>query len=148
MCYTSFYVLRLCSGLAQNYAVLQIVWENHKRIPKETSASSHKLLYQAGFIRESTAGRYYLLPLGWKAHAKIQQIIKEEMDKAGAQEMLAPVLHPISLWKETNRTNSVGFELMAIKDRNETEFVLGGTAEEMLVDLVRKFQLSCQRFTI
>ena len=70
------------------------------------------------------------------------------MDKAGAQEMLAPVLHPISLWKETNRTNSVGFELMAIKDRNETEFVLGGTAEEMLVDLVRKFQLSCQRFTI
>lgn len=113
-----------------------------KESPRETSASSHKLLYQAGFIRESTAGRYYLLPLGWKAHAKIQQIIKEEMDKAGAQEMLAPVLHPISLWKETNRTNSVGFELMAIKDRNETEFVLGGTAEEMLVDLVRKFQLS------
>ncbi len=110
--------------------------------PREASASSHKLLYQAGFIRESTAGRYYLLPLGWKTHNKIQQIIKEEMDKAGAQEMFAPILHPISLWKETNRTNSVGFELMAIKDRNETEFVLGGTAEEMLVDLVRKFQLS------
>jgi prolyl-tRNA synthetase len=64
------------------------------------------------------------------------------MDQAGAQELIAPVLHPKSLWKETNRTNSVGFELMSIKDRNEMEFVLGGTAEEMLVDLVRKFQIS------
>lgn len=113
-----------------------------KEAPREASASSHKLLYQAGFIRESTAGRYYLLPLGLKVHSKIQKIIKEEMDGAGAQEMIAPVLHPIDLWKETNRTNSVGFELMSVKDRNETEFVLGGTAEEMLVDLVRKFQIS------
>ncbi len=113
-----------------------------KNAPKDTVLNSHRLLYKAGFIRESTAGRYYLLPLGWKTHYKIQQIVKDEMDKAGAQEMLSPVLHPISLWKETNRTNSVGFELMAIKDRNETEFVLGGTAEEMFMDLVRKFQLS------
>lgn len=113
-----------------------------KEAPREASASSHKLLYQAGFIRESTAGRYYLLPLGLRVHNKIQKIIKEEMDGAGAQEMIAPVLHPIDLWKETNRTNSVGFELMSVKDRNETEFILGGTAEEMLVDLVRKFQIS------
>src|SRR3989344_1240180 len=73
---------------------------------------------------------------------KIKAIIKEEMDKAGAQEMITPVLHPKYLWEETNRTESVGFELMSIKDRNEMEFVLGGTAEEMLVDVVRKFQLS------
>ena len=113
-----------------------------KETPKDAVFASHKLLYQAGFIRESTAGRYYLLPLGLRAHQKIQKIIKEEMDRAGAQEMIAPVLHPKELWKETNRTSSVGFELMSIKDRNESEFVLGGTAEEMLVDLVRKFQIS------
>ncbi len=113
-----------------------------KDTPKDAALISHKLLYRAGFIRESTAGRYYLLPLGLKVQQKIQQIIKAEMDKAGAQEMIAPILHPKSLWAETNRTNSVGFELMSIKDRNEMEFVLGGTAEEMLVDLVRKFQLS------
>lgn len=113
-----------------------------KETPSDATLISHKLLYQGGFIRESTAGRYYLLPLGMRVQQKVQQVIKEEMDAAGAQEMIAPVLHPIELWKETNRTNSVGFELMAIKDRNDTEFVLGGTAEEMLVDLVRKFQLS------
>lgn len=113
-----------------------------KETPKDAILASHKLLYRAGFIRESTAGRYYMLPLGMRVQQKIQAIIKKEMDKAGAQELLTPVLHPIALWKETNRTTSVGFELMTIKDRSEMEFVLGGTAEEMLVDLVRKFQIS------
>lgn len=113
-----------------------------KDTPKDAVLSSHKLLHQGGFIRESTAGRYYLLPLGLKVQQKIQKIVKEEMDKAGAQEMTTPILHPKALWEETNRTNSVGFELVTIKDRNEMEFVLGGTAEEMLVELVRKFQIS------
>ncbi len=113
-----------------------------KEAPKDATLTSHKLLYQAGYIRESTAGRYYLLPLGLRVHEKIKQIIKQEMDNAGGQEMVAPILHPKYLWKETNRTSTVGFELMSIKDRNEMEFVLGGTAEEMLVDLVRKFQIS------
>ena len=110
--------------------------------PKDVVQISQKLLHRGGFVRESSAGRYYFLPLGWRVHQKIQAIIKEEMDQAGAEEMITPVLHPIELWKETNRTNSVGFELMKIKDRNEMEFVLGGTAEEMLVELVRKFQVS------
>lgn len=113
-----------------------------KSAPKDAVLISHKLLYQAGYIRESTAGRYYFLPLGMRVHQKIQNVIKEEMDKVGAQEMITPILHPKYLWKETNRTNSVGFELMSVKDRSEIEFVLGGTAEEMLVDLVRKFQIS------
>src|SRR5215467_13914838 len=113
-----------------------------KDTPRDAVLVSHKLLYRAGFIRESTAGRYYLLPLGLRVHENIKKIFKEEMDAAGAQEMVTPVLHPKELWKETNRTTSVGFELMSIKDRSEMEFVLGGTAEEMLVDLVRKFQIS------
>ncbi len=103
---------------------------------------SHQLLLKGGFIRESTAGRYYFLPLGWRVHEKIKGIIKEEMDAAGAQEMIAPVLHPLELWKETNRTDTAGFELMRIEDQRGAQFALGGTAEEMFVDLVRKLQLS------
>ncbi len=113
-----------------------------REAPTDATMVSHKLLYQAGFIRESTAGRYYYLPLGWRVHDKIKAIIKEEMDKTGAQEMIAPVLHPLDLWKETNRTATTGFELMRVKDMRGSEFALGGTAEEMFVDLVRKFKLS------
>lgn len=104
--------------------------------------TSHRLLVQAGFIRESTAGRYYLLPLGVRVQEKIIKIIRDHMNDAGAQEVLMPVLHPIELWQETNRTSTTGFELMRVKDRRDSEFVLGGTAEEMAVDLVRKFNLS------
>jgi len=113
-----------------------------KEPQRDMKAASHKLLYQAGYIRESTAGRYFFLPLGILVRNKIVNIIREEMNKAGAQEMIAPVLHPLELWKETNRTDTAGFELMTIKDRRDAEFALGGTAEEMFVDVVRKFQIS------
>ena len=103
---------------------------------------SHQLLVKGGFIRESAAGRYFFLPLGWKVHDRIKRIIKEEMDKTGAQEMLTPTLHPLELWEETNRNNSVGFELMKIQDQRGASFALGGTAEEMFVDVVRKLRLS------
>lgn len=116
--------------------------KTNKETPASATLVSHQLLYRAGFIRESAAGRYYLLPLGLKVHQKIQAIIKQEMDKTGAQELVSPVLHPLELWQETNRSASVGFELMKIKDRGGSEFVLGGTAEEMIIDLVRKFKLS------
>src|SRR3989344_3055624 len=103
---------------------------------------SHQLLLKGGFIEESAAGRYFFLPLGWRVHEKIKQIIKDEMDRAGAQEMVSPVLHPLELWQETNRTKTTGFELTTIKDRRGAYFALGGTAEEMFVDVVRKFQIS------
>lgn len=113
-----------------------------REAPADYKLTSHKFLYQAGFVRESTAGRNYFLPLGMRVHDKISRIIEEEMDKAGAQKMISPVLHPLELWQETNRTSSAGFELMKIKDRRGAEFALGGTAEEMFVDLVRKMKLS------
>src|SRR5581483_7073599 len=92
-----------------------------KETPKDAVVASHILLYRAGFIRASVAGRYFMLPLAMRVQQKIQKIIKEEMDKVGYEEMLSPVLHPKALWAETNRTNSVGFELMTIKDRSEFE---------------------------
>src|SRR3989338_4276615 len=113
-----------------------------KSVPKDARATSHRLLYKGGFIRESTAGRYYFLTLGLRVSKKIINIIKKEMDKAGAQELVTPVLHPLELWEETNRNKEAGFELMVIKDRRGAKFALGGTAEEMMIDLVRKFQLS------
>lgn len=116
--------------------------KTEKNASSEASNSSYQLLYRGGFIREASAGRYYFLPLGIRVQQKIVALIKKEMDKAEAQEMIAPALHSLQLWKETNRTNTAGFELMRIKDRHGAEFALGGTAEEMFVDLIRKFQIS------
>ncbi len=120
----------------------QYFLKTSKTVSDEDKIVSARLLKQAGYIRESAAGRYFILPIAQKVQQKIMQIVKEEMDGVGAQEMLAPVLHPLELWKETNRTNTAGFELMKVKDRRDSEFALGGTAEEMFVDLVRKFELS------
>lgn len=113
-----------------------------KTTPSDIKIVSHKLLYQAGFIRESVAGRYYFLPFGIRVRDKIIKVIEEEMNKAGAIKIITPVLHPIELWEKTDRANSVGFELMTIKDRSGKKFVLGGTAEEMIVDLIKKFNIS------
>lgn len=103
---------------------------------------SHRYLIQGGFIRESRAGRYYLLPLGLRVHKKVEEIIRKKMDSIGAQEIVTPTLHPKELWEETSRTDTTGFELITVEDRRGSEFVLGGTAEEMMVDLVRKFNIS------
>jgi prolyl-tRNA synthetase len=113
-----------------------------KTVSEDDRNVSSRLLKQAGFICESVAGRYYFLPVGQRVQQKIMTVIKQEMDAAGAQEMLAPTLHPLELWEETNRTSTTGFELMTVKDRRGAEFALGGTAEEMFVDLVRHFKLS------
>ncbi len=113
-----------------------------KTVSDDDKSISAKLLKQGGFIRESVAGRFYFLPIGQRVQQKIMQVIKEEMDAAGCQEMVTPILHPLELWKETNRTNTAGFELMKVKDRRGAEFALGGTAEEMFVDLVRQYKLS------
>lgn len=108
----------------------------------DESNISTKFLIQGGFLRESTAGRFFFLPLGWRVMQKIMKVIKEEMDALDGQEMISPILHPLELWQETNRTNTAGFELMKVKDRRGAEFALGGTAEEMFVDVMRKFNIS------
>jgi len=112
-----------------------------KTIAEEKIISS-KLLQQAGFISESTSGRFYFLPLGMRVQQKIIARVKDVMDRAGAQEMVTPIFHPLSLWQETNRDKSAKYELTLLKDRRGAEFVPGGTAEEMFVDLVRKYQVS------
>src|SRR5579872_1599786 len=101
-----------------------------REVAKDIVVKSHALLLQGGFIRQSVAGRYYLLPLGLRVRARIQDIIREEMNRIGGMEITSPVLQQLSLWQETNRDEAVNFELMQIEDRRGERFVLGGTAEE------------------
>lgn len=120
----------------------QLFGKTSKTEGSDYKISSHRLLTQAGYIRESTAGRYYMLPSGMTVQNNITEIIRKHMNAAGAQELIMPTLHPLELWQETNRTTSASFELMKIDDRRGAPFALGGTAEEMAVDLVRKFNVS------
>ncbi len=113
-----------------------------KTYSEDEKIISARLLNQGGFIRESSSGRYFFLPLGMRVQQNIMKLIKKAMDAAGSQEMISPVFHPLALWQETNRDKEAKFELTLIKDRRGAEFVPGGTAEEMFVDVVRKFQLS------
>ena len=108
----------------------------------QIQVASHKWLVQGGFIRESVAGRYFYLPLGMRVKQKVMQVIRTEMDRAGAQEMIAPILHPLELWQETNRDRAGNFGLTLVTDRRGGQFALGGTAEEMFVDVVRRFPIS------
>lgn len=109
-----------------------------KEDPAEAEAPSHKLLLRGGFIKQVSAGIYELLPAGYRVLKKIEGIIREEMDRAGAQELLLTVLNPAELWKETGRWEAYGNELFRLKDRNGREYCLGPTHEEEITDLVRK----------
>jgi prolyl-tRNA synthetase len=120
----------------------QLFGKTSKTEGSDYKIPSHRLLTQAGYIRESTAGRYYMLPLGMAVQSKMTDVIRKHMNAAGAQELIMPTLHPLELWQETNRTTSASFELMKVVDRRGAPFALGGTAEEMAVDLVRKFNIS------
>ena len=111
-----------------------------KTVTKEATAASHKLLLQAGFIRQLSAGRYTLLPLGFKVAKKIEQIIRLEVEKTGAQEVSIPTLHPIELWQRANRDKKFGSAMMRVKDRNDSEFTLSATGEVVMLDLVDQFK--------
>ncbi len=109
-----------------------------KEDPAEAEAPSHKLLLKAGFIKQISAGIYEILPAGWRVIRKIESIVRKEMDRSGAQELLLTVLNPAELWKETGRWDTYGNELFRLKDRSGREYCLGPTHEEEITDLVRK----------
>jgi len=107
-----------------------------RQVSGEVELISHKLLLRAGFIRQVAAGIYTFLPLGLRVLRRIEQIVREEMDAAGAQEVLLPALHPLELWEKSGRAETTGEELMRLKDRNDRPFALGPTHEEVITDLV------------
>jgi len=109
-----------------------------KEDPQDAEVISHKLMVRAGLIRKLTAGAYSYLPLGFKVLQKIQEIIREEMDKKGAQQVLLPALHPSDLWKKTGRYELLGEDMIKFNDRHHRELILGPTHEEIITDLVAK----------
>lgn len=108
-----------------------------KEDPAEAQVPSHRLMVRAGLIRQLVAGAYTYLPLGFRALQKAIQIVREEMDRAGALEVLMPVIHPAELWQETGRFADYGDTLMKVRDRKGALLVLGPTHEEVITDLVR-----------
>jgi prolyl-tRNA synthetase len=108
-----------------------------KEDPAEAEVVSHKLLIRGGYIRMLSRGIYNFLPLGWRSVRKIEQIIREEMDRAGAQEVLMPSVQPAELWQESGRWNEYGAELLRFQDRKGADFCLGPTHEEVITDMVR-----------
>lgn len=106
--------------------------------PGEAEVISHRLMLRAGMIRKVAAGIYSYLPLGLRVIRKIEAIVREEMNRAGAQELLLPILSPAELWKETGRWDFYGKELVRLQDRHERDFCLGPTHEEVVTDLFRR----------
>lgn len=108
-----------------------------KETPKEAEIASHKLLLRASMIKKLTSGVYTYLPLGLKALKKVENIVREEMNRAGAQEIFMPVLQPAELWQDSGRYDVMGPLMMKLKDRAKRDFVLGPTHEEVVTDLVK-----------
>ena len=108
-----------------------------KEDPADAELISHKLMVRGGMLRKLAAGIYSLLPLGWRATRNVARIVREEMDRAGCQELLLPILMPAELWEESGRWQKYGPELFRQRDRHNRDFALGPTHEEAITDLVR-----------
>lgn len=115
----------------------QLFMPTLREIPADADVKSHQLLLRAGFIRQNAAGIYSFLPLGKKVLHKVENIVREEMNRAGSQEMMMPALQLAELWQESGRWYSYGPELMRLKDRHERDFALGATHEEVITSIVR-----------
>ncbi len=109
-----------------------------KETPADAEVVSHKLMLRAGMIRSLARGLYTWLPMGLRVLHKVENIVREEMDRAGAQEVLMPAIQPAELWQESGRWEQYGPELLRLKDRNQRDFCFGPTHEEVITDLIRR----------
>ncbi len=116
----------------------QLLLPTTKETPAEAEVISHQLLLRAGCIRKLTSGLYTYLPLGLMALQKVAAIVREEMNRSGAQELLMPMVQPADLWQESGRWQKYGTELLRFKDRHERDFCLGPTHEEVITDIARR----------
>src|SRR6202522_1090791 len=109
-----------------------------KEVPADAEVVSHRLMLRAGMIRRLAAGLYVWLPLGLRTLRKVEQIVREEMHRAGALELCMPTIQPAELWKESGRWTKYGPELLRFKDRHDREFAYGPTHEEVITDIARR----------
>ncbi|MCW8928084.1 MAG: proline--tRNA ligase, partial [Gammaproteobacteria bacterium] len=108
-----------------------------KETPADAEIISHQLMLKAGLIRKLASGLYTWLPMGLRVLRKVEQIVREEMNRAGAQEILMPAVQPAELWQESGRWDAMGQEMLRMTDRHNREFCFGPTHEEIITDLVR-----------
>ena len=119
-----------------------------KDVPADATIASHKLMLRTGMVRQNGAGIYSWLPLGFRVLKKIEQIVREEMDRAGAIEMLMPTLQQADLWRESGRYDDYGEEMLRITDRHKRDMLYGPTNEEMITDIFRSFVKSYKQLPI
>jgi prolyl-tRNA synthetase len=119
--------------------VSKLFGKTQREVPAEAETTSHQLLLRAGMIHQVAAGVYSYLPLAWRALKKIENIIRDEMDKAGGQELTLPVLQPLELWQETGRDLAFGKSLFILSDRKNRQLALGPTHEEVITELVSHY---------
>src|SRR5947207_7286133 len=108
-----------------------------KEVPAEAEIASHRLMLRAGLVRRLAAGIYTWLPLGLRIQRKVEAIVREEMNRAGAVELSMPVVQPAELWQESGRWDAYGPELLRFKDRHQRDFVMQPTSEEVVTELAR-----------
>ncbi len=113
-------------------------WQTYKEVPSDAVIPSHQLMMRAGLIHKTAAGLYSYLPLGYRAIRKVEQIVREEMDKAGCHELLMTVVTPGELWKETGRWDVMGGEMLKFKDKGDRDLCISPTNEEAVTDIFRK----------
>lgn len=126
----------------------KLFFKTEKEVPRDLEAQSHKFLYRGGFINQLTTGSYNFLPLGWRVHRKIENIIREEMEGINAQEVLLPSMIPRKLWEKTNRWNKMDPPLFKLKDRRQNEFGLGSTHEEVITEMAKLYIQSYKNLPI
>ena len=117
-----------------------------KEAPSDAEVISHKLMMRAGLIKRLAGGIYTWMPLGLRALRKVEAIVREEMNRAGAVELTMPVVQPAELWQETGRFDKMGAELLRIKDRHDRDFVVQPTSEEVITDIARQELRSWRQF--
>ncbi|MFC7477375.1 proline--tRNA ligase [Dankookia sp. GCM10030260] len=113
-----------------------------KETPAEAQIASHRLMLRAGMVRQTSAGIYAWLPLGWRVLQKVEQIVREEQDAAGAQEILMPTIQTADLWKQSGRYDAYGPEMLRLRDRHDREMLFGPTNEEMVTEIFRTYARS------
>jgi len=109
-----------------------------KEAPAEAELASHRLMLRAGMIKRLSAGIYTWMPLGLRVLRKVEAVVREEMNRAGAIELLMPFVQPAELWQESGRWDKYGPELLRLKDRHQRDFILQPTSEEVITDIARK----------
>src|SRR5437773_7152145 len=109
-----------------------------KEAPAEAELVSHRLMLRAGMIKRLAAGIYTWMPLGMRVLRKVEAVVRDEMNRAGAVELLMPVVQPAELWQETGRFDKMGPELLRVKDRHERDFIIQPTSEEVITDIARQ----------